>query len=342
MRNLLIIVLMPLFLVSILSSCNDNPQPFEEIEVDLTEANRNFLFNTGSARTRARLSGIGPVGFLFRINNRGAAGRPGIFGRSTNEDTSPALYARNYMQGRYTSQLQNRNENQGEELPGCLREEFVVAEDGSFEYLLDFGDGCEYFGDFFVGKIIESGNFKEDTFYGQTEYDNFGSNSFMIDGVYAYEGRYEGLELDTLESEFGGEDFTIRFSYEYEFDETYEEEDGQVFIESDGSGLEETTIDGYTILAQETNYSYNSGEEFTTVIITPLFTDFTCSEGDVFSPVSGVEEGTVSIGEIVEEYSIDYGEGECDNIIVVTQDGKPFTIDLAEEWESLNDENSED
>jgi len=214
----------------------------------------------------------------------------------------------------------------------CATEEFTENADGSYTWILDYGeDGCEENGYFMKGKIIENFTENENAFSSTIEYINFGDKEFSINGKSTYEGTFN----DT-----GIEDSTWSGSYSYTDDLTILVEDETYKIEAEGS---ETFDDkGFTSEKGFTKCTSSTGDFFHTVISTPLYfsfdCDFTSEDNYVFVYVSGVE--TTSYQETTEdeksesgEFSIDYGDGTCDNIVIITEDGVSTTVDLGDEWE---------
>lgn len=64
-----------------------------------------------------------------------------------------------------------------------------------------------------------------------------------------------------------------------------------------------------------------AGKEYTMDITTPLVYKASCIASKVYIPVSGVKTITAGL-----EYTIDYGDGTCDNTVKITVGGKSATI----------------
>jgi len=69
-----------------------------------------------------------------------------------------------------------------------------------------------------------------------------------------------------------------------------------------------------------------SGKAYTMKITKELVEKMTCLAQKVFIPVSGVK--TITVGS---EYTVDYGDGTCDNNVTVTVNGKAKVIDVTAE-----------
>ena len=328
-------------------SCSEDEGDLSEVTVDLTEENRNFLFNTSAARSKARTNGVGgPAGFIFRLGN-------GLIGRNgrTEQAVSPLMAMRAMMDksgkspftaGRVASDTipddggedDFPDEDDDDFLPDCVTESYTENEDGSYEYILDFGDGCDFFGEFFKGKLIERGANKDNSFSGTTIYENFGTDFWEMNGTYTYEGVFE-IPTDFEDSlDF---DWSAEFSYAYDMVEKYTDDEETFMVDSEGSGKERADEDGYTVLEQESSFDYGSGESFSSKVESPLVMNYFC-DGDVFIFVSGLESASYTFEGESGTYSIDYGDGTCDNIITVTENGETFTIDVGEEYEDFDED----
>ena len=218
----------------------------------------------------------------------------------------------------------------------CATEEFTENADGSFTWTLDYGvDGCEEHGYFMKGKIVETYTEDGNTFSSTTEYIDFGDEEYTVNGTSTYSGTYEDPveTTDSLDWDYSGtysfkENLTIAYA-----DETYS-------VEAEGS--ESFDKNGFTSNEGFTNCTSSNGDFFQTVISTPLFYSYSCEQTTsveyIFAFVSGVE--TTTYQETVEdgstetgEFSIDYGDGTCDNIVTITENGVSETVDLGKEWE---------
>jgi len=341
-NKLLALLIMLTTTTLLLQSCNDSDpliEPTETLDQN-NQSSGNFLFNTSSARSRARLNGVGPIGLAI------GSGNNGVFGRNE-KNISPSLMMRSFLSQQQTFSRDSSDNYEGEEgdydseLPDCAQESFNLNDDGTYEYSIDFGDGCDFFGETLKGRLTETGSYTENSFKGTTTYEGLGGESWEISGTYTYAGSFTGFDiLNDADADTNDIDFSATFDYSFDLEEKYEEEDGPITVTSSGSGMEESDDNGITILAQTVDFSYSTGESFTSTVSTPLFTDFNCFEEDVFIYVSGEESGTYTFEGETNDYSINYGDGTCDNVITVTQNGMTETIDLGEEWDEFNDEDN--
>ena len=51
-----------------------------------------------------------------------------------------------------------------------------------------------------------------------------------------------------------------------------------------------------------------------------------------FTYVSGRERIRYKDGDVEGTFEIDYGDGKCDNIITIYEDGKVTVVDLSKDW----------
>ncbi len=69
-----------------------------------------------------------------------------------------------------------------------------------------------------------------------------------------------------------------------------------------------------------------NGDTYQMQITTDLIHKVSCLEDKVFIPVSGTKVITVTTLTTTDQYTVDYGDGSCDNNITVTLNGKVKTI----------------
>ncbi len=282
------------------------------------------LFANNSVRERMRGSGIGgPMGFIYGRFLRNAGGR-----------SAGALSAmRDYMShGNMALNGRTAQDSTGSE-PKCYTESYTESGD-SYEYILDFGTGCDYYGEFMKGKLVEKGTFTNGSFRDEVEYFAFGGENWEISGTESYEGTWTEPDSTNLENET----WNSTYSFVSDLTEKFTEEDFNEEISYQASGSEKWDESGFTVTSGSERVSTNSGESYESQIDSPLFMDFSCEEDDVFIFVSGSESGTYTYldenGNATNgTYAIDYGSGACDNLITVTEDGVSEEIDVAEEWE---------
>jgi hypothetical protein len=93
------------------------------------------------------------------------------------------------------------------------------------------------------------------------------------------------------------------------------------------------------LVMEQNQYEYTTEEfYYNTIALTPLVFSYTCyqSEGSGSLPsqyiwvyVSGREEITFRQGKEERKFTIDYGDGACDSIITIIENGVRIEVDLS-------------
>lgn len=217
--------------------------------------------------------------------------------------------------------------------------------DGSTTTIYDYGDGCEEgWGEykyFMHGKTIQTykytsqqtGSVFRDSYLFKMRYDNYGGNYNSDSSAWNINGNshYEGYSsYDTANNKFSG-------AYSYNDTSLYEYGDKGYEYKSKGkSNYDET---GWVV--EESDYEY--GDEtgyYRSHVVEPLVYNYLCNvfdedgltEAYVWVAVSGKEIVTYSQGGEAGSFEIEYGNGECDNIIYVTENGIRVRVDLGAGW----------
>ena len=190
---------------------------------------------------------------------------------------------------------------------------------GSISYVIDFGTGCtDEFGNEYSGRMLY-----EVTLEGESgvstfvmTFDNFTSNGSSVSGTIT--------TSNVVTSEDGS------FSYDYTIS-------NGVFTEASGSTvtLNQTSTFMFDFGSEglfDIDFSYSGssngsvdGTAFSSQITTPILIKFACAEQEVVVPVSGVQELTINNRPTM---TIDYGDGTCDNIAVVSIGNSSRSVDL--------------
>lgn len=224
----------------------------------------------------------------------------------------------------------------------------TTNEDGTYTMIYDYGDGCEEgYGDysyFMHGKftMTYSYNFTQtetsysDEYFYDVTYENYGG-SYAYDG-YSSEWNMDGESTYEGSSAYNWETMEYSGEYAHSSDMDYSYDDQLYSYSSVGMSNynEQRSITPIGI----NNFSY--GDYFyNTEVIKPLVFKYSCNEESngqadslmyMFTYVSGKEEIKYSSEEGTGSFVIDYGNGECDNIIYIIEDGKRVKVDLGEYW----------
>lgn len=231
------------------------------------------------------------------------------------------------------------NGSYGEYYETCAKITESKDEDGNTIVIMDYGtEGCDDYGILTKGKIIT-------TYYND---DTSGPDKFKeeyVDFSFTYSCC---MEIDSLGECVGddNQEFTVTMNgtvkYEAEYDDdwngSYFFEEDLTYTYSDGEEVvskatykEEQNEDSYTILEGEGLYT-GADYEYKYKVVEPVVYKFTCGD-DIYMPVSGIEKdsykGKDENGEDESfEYEIDYGNGECDNKVKITENGVTEEIDF--------------
>ncbi|QOI96983.1 MAG: hypothetical protein HRU69_05520 [Flammeovirgaceae bacterium] len=212
-------------------------------------------------------------------------------------------------------------------------------EDGSHTVIYDYGEGCEEgWGEYtwlMFGKFTEtyrylfnqSGSEFIDDYYYNVDYNNYGgrfsfdSISWKLNGTSVYQGT---STYDTATSKFSGS-----FNYDSETDYNY----GDWSYAYAASGATEYNEKQYAMKSGE--YRYTQGTDFYhSEVLKPLVYRYDCFSLSVFEGcfmmtyVSGQERITYRQGDKEGSFIIDYGNGECDNVIIIIENGLRIKVDL--------------
>jgi len=223
--------------------------------------------------------------------------------------------------------------------------------DGSTTTIVDYGDdGCEEgYGDYkyFMHGRYEStykytsdqnGSQYTDTYFYKTIYDNYGGH-YGEDKSYAW--GMDGNSSYAGSSSYNYE--TNEFSGHYSYSDTSLYSYDNTSYNYKSKGRSSYSQLGWT--TEESNYEYSDGTNYYSAeVITPLVSKYNCaSDGGtspndgaydmayyVWIPVSGREVISYYQDGVEGTFEINYGNGECDNILYVTENGVTVEVDLGE------------
>jgi hypothetical protein len=214
-------------------------------------------------------------------------------------------------------------------------------EDGSHTVIHDYGEGCEEgWGEYvylMFGKFSEtyrylfnqSGSVFTDEYMYRVQYDNYGGRYYQDDNEWRLNGSWEyagSSSYDTATNNFSG-DFFYEGETEYRYgDEQYSHE---------GSG--ETSYNDKEYTMKSGGYRYSVGNDYyQTEVLQPLVYKYSCSiypliDGlFLMTYISGSERITYRQGDSEGSFIIEYGNGECDNEIIIVENGKRIKVDLSD------------
>lgn len=96
-----------------------------------------------------------------------------------------------------------------------------------------------------------------------------------------------------------------------------------------GAGDGDHTNNVYRITGS-LNGESTTGRSFTHEIVEPIISDWSCAAQGNFARVSGVVEMTKLGGYVSRKRTVDYGDGDCDNTIVVTTFRRTYVVTVSE------------
>jgi len=95
------------------------------------------------------------------------------------------------------------------------------------------------------------------------------------------------------------------------------------WLSGDGDGDPSNNV--YKITGSVNGFS-TTGRSFTHEIVEPIIADWSCAAQGNFARISGVVEMTRLNGYSVRKRTVNYGDGECDNLITITTFRRTYSI----------------
>jgi hypothetical protein len=225
--------------------------------------------------------------------------------------------------------------------------------DGSTTVITDYGDGClegtpdyQYLmrgrltSTYLYANSVE-GSIYMNTYFSRTRMENYGGSYFyngdttnwLNNGRSTYSG---SSAYDTANQSFSG-NYTWSDSSKYGYaQDTYVTYSAGNVVYNDKKSV-----------TAESHYEYSTATEFySTTVLLPLVMDYGCVSKFATTSnlmrcimpstyVSGRERIEYSRGGVSGSFEIDYGNGECDSIITIYENGKTFKIDLFADYERV-------
>jgi len=228
-------------------------------------------------------------------------------------------------------------------------------QDGTHTTVYDYGDGCEEYGSLLKGKITYVWSSQGSSYYSKVIYDQYYSYGLMMNGYSEYSFTSDGesyfnFGIETTPagvfgdtSVIAGDSAVIYPDYTFNWSGTSEGKDDYVVVFDNGEGYTYSSEysnkwdnASYTVLVGSYDYeSKAEGYEFHYEVTSPLITNYECM--NAFIPVSGIESTTYVEASLVSSFTVDYGNGTCDNLAEVTENGKTSIVDFGELYEIYYD-----
>ena len=187
---------------------------------------------------------------------------------------------------------------------------------------IDYGEeGCEESGNLLKGKITETFTLSGDSLVQESIYDNFSFNDVTLNG-----SRTASFALTSLDSE----SFVVSWAEDLEV--SWEDGRSYTLVTDMSSSFdgEEIVITGFTDL------SASDGDRYRVTIDEALVYTLACIKEGIYAPVEGIETLVVNNDSISNDsIVINYGNGDCDYLVEITQSGETTVIDISDEYEDL-------
>lgn len=237
-------------------------------------------------------------------------------------------------------------------LPACGSYQYIQNPDGSITYTSDYGKGCETdYGDtrsIMFGKTsftykytnTRSGSVYHSDYYSRFYSQNFGgqyitptdTSSWLSNGHGSYHG---SSSYDTAKQTYEG-NYSYSDTSDYSYNKTL------YSYQSIGTSY----YNNQKSVDQMHSYRYANGDDYyKSVLLAPIVRDYSCNAyGGGFAPavaycmiawpVSGREVIQYRQNGVEGQFTIDYGDGSCDSLITIIEDGKEIVIDMSN-WATL-------
>jgi hypothetical protein len=218
----------------------------------------------------------------------------------------------------------------------CAKVTEFVNEDGTNTTIYDYGDGCDEFGYMTKGKITYIWSNIENNYYSKVLYENYYCYGMEMNGFSEYSFTSDGNSYFRYDSTGFLDDSSTTPNIVYNWSGScsgkenitmkYDSGEKYAYTSNYSNKWENST---YTILEGE--YTYTSdpdGYNYHYLVTTPLVYNYDCP--NTWVAVSGVE--TIHYNDLTKTYDfiIDYGNGSCDNLATITENGETSTIDFGE------------
>lgn len=200
----------------------------------------------------------------------------------------------------------------------CALVTITENSDGTFTVILNFGEGCEENGKFIQGVVAFTGSETDTSGHFQIAFQDFAERDINVEEEYPFtvSGVYQGGWVVNPNPEFDyAEAFEGAFEINYE-------SGAQLLLAGEGelAGNE----NGIVVTKHNVHGSDSDGNTFGSAVVNPLVFDFNCELAYIY--VAGTEVYQYN-GEAA---AVDYGNGVCDNILTIQQEGLIIIIDLDE------------
>jgi len=218
----------------------------------------------------------------------------------------------------------------------CAKVSDFDNNDGTHTTIFDYGNGCDEYGSMIKGKITYIWKNEGNDYYSKIQYEKFYSYglemngfseySFISDGNSSIQYDTTGISGDTTYtlgvafcwtgSSTGSDTMTMTYDTGEKYSYTSR-------FENKWDNTSYTVLEGeYNCQSEPDGYSYHY------IVTKPLVSNYGCVS--TWVPVQGVEAiHYIDLKEIY-DFKIDYGEGACDNLATITENGETSVIDFGD------------
>lgn len=315
-------------------SCQENDTVYADLS-ELSSEARKFFGIQGSMQRSADAAGNSGSSMINRSFGAARAANPSmsLSGETASDSTLVPVDPNPWVSCAIITQTENS--------------------DGSTTVITDYGDGClEGTPDYqylMRGKLTSTYKYDNSvdgsvyiySYFSRTKMENYGGSYFYTGDTTEWlnNGRstYSGSsEYDTANQTFSG-NYTWSDSSKYGYGkDTYVTYSAGNVVYNDKKSV-----------TAESHYEYSTGTEFySTTVLLPLVMDYGCVSNFATTSnlmrcvmpstyVSGRERIEYNRGGVSGSFEIDYGNGECDSIITIYENGKIFKIDIFADYERV-------
>jgi hypothetical protein len=229
----------------------------------------------------------------------------------------------------------------------CAKVTDTDNEDGTHTTIYDYGDGCDEYGSLTKGKITYIWKNYDNNYSSEIIYDHYYSYGVEMNGISKYNFTSDGNSYYSTGTKEDYNDSTVTIMpVEFNWSGTSTGHDDMTMIYDDGNSTYyrsdfSNVWDSISYKVLQGDYYYSStsdGYEYHYLVTKPLITDYSCTGSWV--PVSGIEIITTTENGETQEYTLNYGNGNCDNLAELTQDGETSVIDFGELYKVIEGNDS--
>ncbi len=213
----------------------------------------------------------------------------------------------------------------------CANVNEYIDTDGNNVTVYDYGtSGCDDWGSLIKGKVTYIWSQKNDIYFSKVLYENYSAYGMTMNGYSEYSYSFGNMIFaNGIDSTITKINWSGSSSCNENIEMAYE--NGETFqytadYSSDWNGQSCTVHQG--------EYSYKNitnGYEYTYKVTQDLFYNYECGP-EIYVPVSGIEEIIYKDVEVDTKFITNYGNGTCDNLATISENGVDYTVDFGNLW----------